>query len=149
VRVVIPPLRDRPEDVPLLVDYFGRGLPNPRPFSPAALRALAAYDWPGNVREMRFAIERAALLAEGDTIEDEDLPPEILESTRGRGETGPPSAAVREDEDDDDDATDEVGLDRERVVEALEKARWRRGKAAEILGVSPRTLYRWMRRLGL
>jgi len=152
VRVVIPPLRDRPEDVPLLVDYFSRGLPSPRPLSPAALRALAAYDWPGNVREMRFAIERAALLAEGETIEVEDLPPEILESGRVRSSGGSSAAAPAEPFDDDgdgDDATDEAGLDRERVVEALEKARWRRGKAAEILGVSPRTLYRWMRRLGL
>jgi two-component system response regulator AtoC len=152
VRVVIPPLRERPEDVPLLVDYFSRGLPSPRPLSPAALRALAAYDWPGNVREMRFAIERAALLAEGETIEVEDLPPEILESGRVRSSSGvSPAAAPAEtfDDDGDDDATDEAGLDRERVVEALEKARWRRGKAAEILGVSPRTLYRWMRRLGL
>jgi DNA-binding NtrC family response regulator len=144
VLVVIPPLRDRPEDVPLLVDYFTRGLANPRPFSPSALKAMAAYSWPGNVRELRFAVERAALLAEEDTIETDDLPPEIFED--GRGGRGP---AAEDAEDDDDDASEDSGLDRERVIEALEKARWRRGKAAEILGVSPRTLYRWMRRLGL
>jgi two-component system response regulator AtoC len=147
VLVVIPPLRDRPEDIPLLIDHFTRGLANPRPYSPAALKAMAAYDWPGNVRELRFAIERAALLAESDTIETDDLPPEILaEGGRTRGGTG------GDDDDDDmndDDASEDSGLDRERVIEALEKARWRRGKAAEILGVSPRTLYRWMRRLGL
>jgi DNA-binding NtrC family response regulator len=145
VRVTIPPLRERPEDVPLLVDYFGRGLANSRPFSPGALKAMKAHDWPGNVRELRFAVERASLLAEGDTIETEDLPPEILEK-----------AGITPGDDDADDgdgaedlASDEPGLDRERVREALEKAHWRRGKAAEILGVSPRTLYRWMRRLGL
>ena len=144
VLVVIPPLRDRPEDIPLLVDYFTRGLANPRPFSPAALKAMAAYEWPGNVRELRFAVERAALLAEEDTIETDDLPPEILGEGRTRG-----GSATDGVDDDEDDPTEESGLDRERVIEALEKARWRRGKAAEILGVSPRTLYRWMRRLGL
>jgi two-component system, NtrC family, response regulator AtoC len=152
VRVVIPPLRDRPEDIPLLVDYVSRGLPNARTFSPAALRALAAYEWPGNVRELRFAVERAALLSEGDTIEVQDLPPEILEHGRSRGTPVAPArtpAAAGPLVDDEDGANEEGDPDRERVVEALEKARWRRGKAAEILGVSPRTLYRWMRRLGL
>jgi two-component system, NtrC family, response regulator AtoC len=143
VRVDIPPLRERPEDIPLLVDYFGRALPSPRPFSAEALRAMKAHDWPGNVRELRFAVERAALLAEGATIEVADLPPEILESA------GVPGDPVEAADDDDDLSSEEPGLDRERVRVALEKARWRRGKAAEILGVSPRTLYRWMRRLGL
>jgi two-component system, NtrC family, response regulator AtoC len=144
VRVTIPPLRERPEDVPLLVDYFNRGLPNSRPFSPEALRAMKTHDWPGNVRELRFAVERAALLAEGDTIETEDLPPEILENA---GIT--PAEDGADNAETGDATSDEPGLDRERVHEALEKAHWRRGKAAEILGVSPRTLYRWMRRLGL
>jgi two-component system, NtrC family, response regulator AtoC len=148
VRVVIPPLRERPEDVPLLVDYFNRGLPNARPFSAGALRALSAYEWPGNVRELRFAVERAALLAEGDTIDAADLPPEIFESKR---EPAAPRERNREPDlpDDGDDASEEGVLDRERVALALEQARWRRGEAARILGVSPRTLYRWMRRLGL
>jgi DNA-binding NtrC family response regulator len=150
VRVRVPPLRERPEDVPLLVDYVNRGLPNARAFSAEALRAMKAYDWPGNVRELRFAVERAALLAEGDTIEAADLPPEILERAGIRpqeDEAAPPDD--EDDDEDDDDAIGEAGLDRERVRDALEKAKWRRGKAAEILGVSPRTLYRWMRRLGL
>jgi two-component system, NtrC family, response regulator AtoC len=148
VRVRVPPLRERPEDIPLLVDYVNRGLANARAFSAEALKAMKAYDWPGNVRELRFAIERAALLAEGDTIEASDLPPEILERAGIKPDEGdgPPEG----DEDDDgDDSIEEAGLDRERVRDALEKAKWRRGKAAEILGVSPRTLYRWMRRLGL
>jgi DNA-binding NtrC family response regulator len=154
VRVRVPPLRERPEDIPLLVDYVSRGVPNPRPFSPDALRAMQAYDWPGNVRELRFAVERAALLSEGDTIQAADLPPEILESAGIRPAVVEPAAAraMADDDDaddDDDDASEESGLDRERVHAALEKAHWRRGKAAEILGVSPRTLYRWMRKLGL
>jgi DNA-binding NtrC family response regulator len=144
VRVVIPPLRDRPEDIPLLVEHFGRSLPVARQFSPAALRALSAYDWPGNVRELHFAVERAGLLAEGDVIDEADLPPEILERS-GRRPVAPeaPSLPPVLAEDDDE------GPDPALVRQALERAQWRRGKAAELLGVSPRTLYRWMKRLGL
>jgi DNA-binding NtrC family response regulator len=149
VRVVIPPLRDRPEDIPLLVDHFSRALATPKKFSSGALKALAAHDWPGNVRELHFAVERASLLSEGETIEEADLPPEILE----RGGRRPPTPASPPEEDDDsvsEDPLDEGdGPGPERVRAALEKARWRRGEAAEILGVSPRTLYRWMKRLGL
>jgi DNA-binding NtrC family response regulator len=177
VKVVIPPLRDRPEDIPLLVDHFARQLPMAKRFSSGALAALASHDWPGNVRELHFAVERAGLLAEADVIDIGDLPPEILERSVQRPATGlggmsgaggpspspgPPSApqppAARPPapplDDDDDDEEDDLafsrgGPDAARVREALEKSRWRREQAAEILGVSPRTLYRWMKRLGL
>ena len=176
VRVVIPPLRERPEDIPLLVEHFARAAPRgQKRFSPAALAALAAYDWPGNVRELHFAVERAGLLAEGDVIDVGDLPPEILERSVQRPSTGlggmgastaggtaappppQPTAPPRvtappsdeEGDDDDDLAFSRGGPDAARVREALEKSRWRREQAAEILGVSPRTLYRWMKRLGL
>jgi DNA-binding NtrC family response regulator len=146
VRVVVPPLRERPEDVPALVEHFARVLPRPRPFSAAALAALAAHPWPGNVRELRFAVERAGLLADGDTIEAHDLPPEIQArgpapraadalAPRAAAATGAPPAGRRPDA--------------ARVRQALEQSRWNRQKAAEALGVSPRTLFRWMQRLGL
>ena len=172
VKVVIPPLRDRPEDIPLLVDHFARQLPMPKRFSPGALAALAAHDWPGNVRELHFAVERAGLLAEGDVIDVGDLPPEILERSVQRPATGlsgmtassghapsvlpaapPPPRPLAPPIDADGDADDlefsRGGPDAARVREALEKSRWRREQAAVILGVSPRTLYRWMKRLGL
>ena len=139
VRVVVPPLRERREDVPLLLDLFSRGTAEARPFSEEAVAALKDYDWPGNVRELRFAVERAALLAEGEAIELGDLPPEI---TRHPGEPAPPPLASSTR------AADREP-DREGVRRALEQARWKRQRAAEILGVSTRTLQRWMRRLGL
>jgi transcriptional regulator with GAF, ATPase, and Fis domain len=154
VKVVIPPLRERTEDIPLLVEHFAKQLPSQKRFTAAALAALSEYDWPGNVRELHFAIERAGLLAEGEMIDLADLPPEIVEKT-GRVPVSvapsapsvspasipaPPSAL---DEDSED------GPDLARVRAALEKAKWRREKAAEILGVSPRTLYRWIKKLGL
>jgi DNA-binding NtrC family response regulator len=157
VRVVIPPLRERPEDIPLLVEHFARQLPNQKKFTPAALHALNQFEWPGNVRELHFAVERASLLSEGDVIDVADLPPEILERSAsgfaGRGASvsvaTPAPAGVTDRMSVSDDDDDEEGPDLPKVRAALEQAKWRREKAAEILGVSPRTLYRWMKKLGL
>jgi len=161
VRVVVPPLRERPEDIAILVDHFARALPSARPFSPAALAALSAHDWPGNVRELRFAVERANLLADGDRIEISDLPPEIVErESSSRPPAAPPVMPVQEAP--HAAGPEDVGTtggsplpnengagDRERVHQALEQAHWRRAEAAAILGVSARTLHRWMKRMGL
>jgi DNA-binding NtrC family response regulator len=166
VKVVIPPLRERPEDIPLLVEHFSRQLPNQKRFTPPALGALGGYEWPGNVRELHFAVERAGLLAEGEMIDVSDLPPEILEkagrvsvsiaasapsvapsSSAPAGAAAAPSAAASAAAGSgllDDDGPDPI-----RVRAALEQAKWRREKAAEILGVSPRTLYRWIKKLDL
>jgi two-component system response regulator AtoC len=155
VKVVIPPLRQRPEDVPLLVEHFSRQMATPKRFTPAALAALTAYDWPGNVRELHFAVERAGLLAEGEKIDLPDMPPEIVEKGGGRAASAPaaPAPAVPDGEtaaaSAPPDPSDGDGPDLARVRAALERAKWRREKAAEILGVSPRTLYRWIKRLGL
>ena len=85
VRILVPPLRERPEDVALLVAHFARALPQPRRFTEEALRALESYRWPGNVRELHFAVERAGLLAEGALIDVADLPPEIVALPIDRG----------------------------------------------------------------
>jgi nitrogen regulation protein NR(I) len=79
VRIHLPPLRERREDVRLLVNYFLRKLgPKPKSISPDALRALEQYHWPGNVRELENAIQRALVVAKGDAILVSDLPPEIV-----------------------------------------------------------------------
>jgi len=100
------------------------------------------------------------LLAEGEKIEVRDLPPEIVEKV-GRLPTASAPAVPPEADDDlefGDPSTDDIivpppsggeGPDAERVRAALEKAKWRREQAAEILGVSPRTLYRWIKKLDL
>src|ERR1700694_2136494 len=86
IQVVLPPLRDRPEDIPLLADHFiaryaaKNGKPM-RGLTPAALAALEAYPWPGNVRELEHAIERAVVLSRGAEIDEADLP----ESVRSGG----------------------------------------------------------------
>jgi DNA-binding NtrC family response regulator len=142
VRVVVPPLRERPEDIPPLVEHFSRSLGRPRPFAPEALAALAAHDWPGNVRELRFAVERALLLAEGAAIERHDLPPEIRTAPAAGASRANAAAALPA-------AGGERAPDAARVRHALEQVRWNRQKAAALLGVSPRTLFRWMQKLGL
>jgi DNA-binding NtrC family response regulator len=147
VRVVIPPLRERPEDVPLLVEHFARAAPQAKSFSAGALQALQAYDWPGNVRELHFAVERAGLLAEGNVVEAGDLPPEIQERGGRAGATAAAAPAQRTPE--PLGFPGDEGFDPAAIRSALEQAKWRRGKAAAILGVSPRTLYRWMKRLSL
>ena len=151
VKVVVPPLRERPEDIPLLVDHFARQLPSQKRFTAAALAALACYEWPGNVRELHFAVERAGLLAEGEMMDVADLPPEIVERS-GRAAPSPvppPATGAPAQEALPRGEGAEEGPDPARVRAALEQARWRREKAAEILGVSPRTLYRWIKKLGL
>ncbi len=154
VKVVIPPLRERPEDIPLLVEHFTRQLPNQKRFTPAPSQALAGYDWPGNVRELHFAVERAGLLAEGEMIDVGDLPPEILEKTGRvsvsiapsapnvapgpwprRPAASPPAPPGSGAAATGLVASDEEGPDPARVRAALEQAKWRREKAAEILGV--------------
>jgi DNA-binding NtrC family response regulator len=146
VRLIIPPLRDRPEDIPPLVERFSRSVPQPKAFTRGALQALAAHDWPGNVRELRYAVERACLLAEGDTVDVHDLPAEVLDAV-GRRPPAPPPAVDLDAAAAEADA--ESGLDAEQIRDALERARWRRGEAARLLGISPRTLYRWMKKLKL
>jgi DNA-binding NtrC family response regulator len=82
VKIDLPPLRERAEDVPLLATHFAaRYAPAgeaPRPFSPAAMEALLDYPWPGNIRELENAIERACVTARTPTLEKEDLPDEIV-----------------------------------------------------------------------
>jgi transcriptional regulator with GAF, ATPase, and Fis domain len=170
--IEIPPLRARREDVEPVARYLlarvgarsGRALR----FAPEALRALLEYHWPGNVRELENALEYAVTVAAGQTLQPEDLPPEILAggglggpvaqasspapappvaaSTPGRG-PGPVDAAP----------AGRAGAGRgrgrppprEALAAALETHRWRIAEAAAELGVSRTTLWRWMRELGL
>ena len=135
----VPPLRQRREDIPALVEHFlavFRERFN-RPaldLSEEARRRLSAYDWPGNVRELRNAVERAAALAQGDTIEaDQVLPPAPEQAPEGKSaEAG--AAPVTLDE-----------LERRHILRVLEEAGGNRERAAAILGISARTLYRKLR----
>ena len=84
VEINVPPLRERREDVPALVEHFASAAKSlgvqRRSFSESALHLLASHDWPGNVRELRNVVQRALVLAEGDEVLPTDLPPEVLAS---------------------------------------------------------------------
>jgi len=98
VRIEMPPLRERREDIPLLINYFlrkraGSGRAQPKSIAPEAVRLLEQYHWPGNVRELENVIQRCIVVTKGDVILPIDLPEEIL---RGAGSTtpAPPAPAI-------------------------------------------------------
>jgi two-component system response regulator HydG len=140
VRVEVPPLRERREDVPVLARHFaatfaerlGKRIAGP---SDAALAALGAHDWPGNVRELENCIERAVVLARGEVLEPGDLPPQV--SGAAPGEPAPGDA-------------DELNLqevERRTILRALEQSDWNKARAAGRLGIFASSLYKKMKRL--
>ena len=139
--VFLAPLRERAEDLPLLVDHFlqrfaREGGGPPKRFSAEALRAMVVYPWPGNVRELEHAVERAVLLGEGEMIGPGDLPPEILEPQDALTLPLPnPSVGFKE-------TMARVTRDAEvkLIRRALAQAGNNRTQAARLLGISRRAL---------
>ena len=136
ITVLLPPLRERREDIALLAQHFLEtnatyGL---KRLSVAALAALDAYDWPGNVRELLHVIERGVILCKGDEITPVDLPPEIA---RPSGTSVTPASAVAVS-----GAPTLEAMERQHIVATLRQVGGHRGKAASLLGIDPKTLYR-------
>jgi transcriptional regulator with GAF, ATPase, and Fis domain len=128
--IPLPPLRDRPDDIPLLVDAFvediGRTVGRPAAgVSEEVRHTLTAYPWPGNVRELRNALERAVILCEGGLITSEHLPLGIASAAaaEARGALAPPPAG-------------EGGSERDRILQALARAGNNQSKAARLLGLT-------------
>jgi DNA-binding NtrC family response regulator len=144
VTIVVPPLRERPDDIPKLIAYFVRrmradGVPAPR-ISGKALDRLVSYPWPGNVRELENTIERLALFSRGRTIEAEDLPEKFLER---RSSMAPIEASLYEGL----PRLDEI--ERRYLIHVLSHVGGNRKRAAEIMGIDRRTLYRMLERYGI
>ena len=136
IPILVPPLRERPEDIPLLADYFAQHpainlTGHPVRISPEALRVLTEHRWPGNVRELRNLIEYLCFVAQ-DEIDVSHLPAEI------RAEAGPASLTIPVD-------TDE----RARLKSALAQTNFHRGRAARLLGINRTTLWRKMKQFGI
>jgi len=131
VNIETPPLRERRSDIPAIAKFFldrfardnGKLL---EALSPQALELLVAYDWPGNVRELENAIERAVVLANGTELDTRHLPPSI----RPVGSTGAPPIP----------GSTMVELERYAIIETLKAAGGSTSKAAEMLGISARTI---------
>ena len=140
IELRMPPLRERPEDIPPLVDViclrlFGERAPR---LSAKALKALQAYPFPGNVRELENVLERATALCSGDVIEAEDLhlsPEEMAGESVGRGSETLDDYLNR--------------LERQAILEALQKTEGNRTAAARLLGVTFRSMRYRLERLGI
>ncbi len=148
VQIELPPLRDRRADIPALASHFlekqsrelGRTIVG---FSPQAMDALQHYKFPGNIRELANIVERAAVLAQGQTISAEDLPEHV---------TAPqPRPAAKQDAPWTPMTLEAALRDPERriLVRALEANNWNRQSTAEQLGINRTTLYKKMKSLGI
>jgi PAS domain S-box-containing protein len=150
VALELPALRERRADIPLLAEHLlgrlavRRGKPACR-LSRAALDALLAYDFPGNVRELENLLERALVLCHGPTIRAADLPPEVREPGR-RQAVG---TAAAEGPEPVRAPVAPAAAEPGDLRRALEEHRWERAKAAQALGISRATLWRRMKAAGL
>ena len=147
-QIDLKPLRARPEDIIPLARHLLAQMSNisEMEIAPEVFPALISYPWPGNVRQLRNYLERAWLLADNNRITLAGLPAEV----RNRPSAGPaathpellnaalplPGAPLRD-------------MEKQQILMALEDANWQRGKAAELLGISPSTLYRRLREYGV
>ncbi len=141
VRFVMPPLRQRREDIPELLAHFIRlfseenGVP-PIEIEPGAMKTLQAYSWPGNVRELRNFCENAVVLRKGGKLTEFDLDPRFRGAPGSAASAGGPADAGSA-------STLSVEQNEKRILrEALIKSRGNRTKAAELMGISRRTLHR-------
>ncbi|WP_068804743.1 sigma-54 interaction domain-containing protein [Thauera phenolivorans] len=150
--ITVPPLRDREGDLSLLVDSLLKRVAPQRSLSltPAALRALLAYRFPGNVRELRNVLERASLMCDGEQVGVEHLPMELTASARGElpDEDVVPRLHPTFHRAAEEDALDLEEVQRQALMRAVRSHRGSRRDLARRLGISERTLYRRLRELG-
>ncbi len=139
IPILIPPLRERREDIPPLADSFLKEFAlaygkKPKTLTPSAIEALNGYFWPGNIRQLRNLAERLVITCPGETIAARDLPAEVRSAPR-------PSTLNLEE--------NVQRVEREVISRALEEVDGHRGKAADLLGISVRTLQYKLRELRL
>lgn len=140
VPIRVPSLRERPQDIPALVEYFlgefcQRNNFRSRTVDPEVLPLLSAYSWPGNVRELKNVVERMAILTPGELIGIESVPMEIR-----RFREAAPKSTVQEARE---------SAEREHIVRALEAADWNVSGAARALGMERTNLHKRIRALGV
>ena len=142
MRLTMPPLRERREDIPMLTRHFvqknaKRCKVKPKPVSREAMAALVNYEWPGNVRELENAVERALVMGSSEMVLLEDLPESLLEQASAEdAHEGRYHAHVKE-------------VKKQLILDAVEQTRGNYVEAAGILGVHPNYLHRLIRNLGL
>jgi len=138
VEIVLPPLRERPDDIAILADHFMRSYARKygrpvRRLSHEAMATVTSYPWPGNVRALRHALERAVILCDGDTLRPSDFPlPPVERASAGDGRL-----ATLAD------------MERQAIASALERHAGNVSHAARELGITRTSLYRRMEKYGL
>jgi DNA-binding NtrC family response regulator len=139
IPIFIPPLRERRDDIPLLVDHFLKGCDRGgrKTITPEALELLIRYDWPGNVRELENIIERMVILQESDTLGVEDLPAKIRKPWSQDESLTLDSPLLSLEE-----------VERRHLMRVLNETGWQKRKAAHVLGINASTLYRKLQRFG-
>jgi DNA-binding NtrC family response regulator len=144
VTVSLPPLRERPDDIPLLVEHFldlslraaARNQTTARRVSPELMRRLVAYRWPGNIRELRNTLESMAVMAEGDTLIESDLPERIAKALDADPAQAPQPDSFAAD------ALVIADLERALILGRLKQNGGDRWRTSQQLGISSRTLSR-------
>jgi two-component system response regulator AtoC len=125
VKIQVPPLRERREDIPLLAHFFLKRKHPDKEFTPEALKALENHNFPGNVRELANLVERGALLSDGELIRGEDM---FGYGILGQKDEGQPETLAE--------------MEKRHIERVLNYTRWDKKQAAELLGISLRNLYR-------
>jgi len=171
VRIQIPPLRDRRDDVRLLVNYFLKRFAReqqgaPKSISTGALKALEQYHWPGNVRELENIVRRALVVAKGDAILPGDLPPEIVGQNSPASVTVQSTTAPTTTSDGGNDVTSLArrlfqwarkdpkmkiipAVERELVIQALKETSGNQVQASKMLGITRATLRKRIEKFGI
>lgn len=139
VQIALPPLRERPDDIPILVDHFLKEITEqkhtaPRRVSPGVMRRFLAYRWPGNVRELRNTLESMMVLADGEVMDENDLPERVGADPVEQLSSAEIPTGLKMDE-----------LERLAITKALDQCAGNRTHAAGRLGISVRTLQRKLR----
>ncbi len=142
VTIVLPPLRERLEDIPLLAKFFLARYGDQKEvpvtsFSSTAMKSLVEYSWPGNVRELEHVVERAVALAPHAILSIDDLPPEVLQKNGGNSDHADMFPGTLK------------ALQKEQVLKMLESTHGNKERTARLLGISRRTLYRLLERYGI
>jgi len=149
-QISLAPLRERPEDIEPLTRHLLKqvGGTTPPELNAEAFSALRSYTWPGNVRQLKNCLERAVILSNNGRITLSELPPEVTRPAMSALTTTNVSPSVGNIDSAGAPAAGSGSLrevERQQILAALEQTGWHRGKTAEILGISPSTLYRRLR----
>jgi DNA-binding NtrC family response regulator len=146
VSVSVPPLRQRREDIPLLADFFlreavGETGSKVAGFTDAAANVLASYEWPGNIRQLRNVIRTMVVMSDRDKLDVQDLPPEINHVRQLPGSSNSQARSASE--------MPLNEIEKQAIIDTLAKTGNNREKAAKLLGIGERTLYRKIKEYNL